>query len=80
MLIHNHAEECGLDTDDLYKFTYKHLKANLKFEKELAKSDGEAGLPPAGDAFAGLATKPASQQSKVKDNIIGFPTKHNSRS
>jgi hypothetical protein len=58
MLMRNHAEGCGFNEDDLYKFTYKHLKAHLKVEKELAKSDGEAGLPP-GDAFAGPVTKPA---------------------
>jgi hypothetical protein len=39
VLMRNHAEEWGLDEDELYKFTYKHLKANLKVEKELAKND-----------------------------------------
>jgi hypothetical protein len=38
-LMHNHAEECGFDTDDLYKFTYKHLEAHLKVKKNLAKND-----------------------------------------
>jgi hypothetical protein len=55
MLIYHHAEECGFDTDELYKFAYKHLKAYLKVEKELAKSDRKVK-----DNIIAFPTKPNS--------------------